>query len=78
MDLTAETLAAEIGVPLAGIGDVMWGRAAIPADLDLRLAKFSGPSDGFWLNVQADHDLLEQRRALESELARIRPLNRVA
>lgn len=78
MDISSEALASELGVPAARVDDVVAGRAAMTADLDLRLARFFGLSDGFWLNVQADHDLLEQRRALEGELARIQPLNRVA
>lgn len=78
MDVSAEALALEIGVPAERVGDILAGRAAITADIDLRFARFFGLSDGFWLNVQADHDLLEQRRALEAELARIRPVNRVA
>jgi plasmid maintenance system antidote protein VapI len=39
----------------------------------LRLARYFGLSDGFWLGLQSDHDLLRQRRKIAAELQRIEP-----
>ena len=43
------------------------------ADTDLRLARYFGVSDGFFLGLQADHDLLRQRRKIAAALERIEP-----
>ena len=42
-------LAKEIGVPAQRIGEIVAGRRAISADTDLRLCRFFGLSEGFWL-----------------------------
>lgn len=66
-------LAKEIGVPPQRIGQIVLGRRAITADTDLRLCRFFGLSDGYWLRAQAAYDTELARRALEPELKRIRP-----
>ncbi|MEB3221465.1 MAG: HigA family addiction module antitoxin, partial [Candidatus Sericytochromatia bacterium] len=48
-------------------------RRGITADTALRLARYFGLSEGYWLNVQARYDLLVAREALAAELSRIRP-----
>jgi antitoxin HigA-1 len=45
----------------------------VTADLDLRLARYLGVSEGFFLGLQADHDLMEKRREIAAELAGIEP-----
>ncbi len=49
-------LAKEIGVPAQRIGEIVAGKRAITADTDLRLCRFFGLSDGWWLRVRADYD----------------------
>jgi antitoxin HigA-1 len=49
-------LAKEIGVPPQRIGDVVAGKRAITADTDLRLWRFFGLSNGYWLRAQVAHD----------------------
>jgi addiction module HigA family antidote len=49
-------LAKEINVPAQRIGEIVAGRRAITADTDLRLCRFFGLSDGWWLRLQADYD----------------------
>lgn len=49
----------------------MLGKRAITADTALRLSAFFGTSEGFWLGLQADHDLEEARRGMERELLRV-------
>ena len=73
MGLTQNGLARAIGVPPRRINEVVLGKRAVTADTDLRLARYFGLSDGFWLGLQSDHDLLRQRRKIAAELARIEP-----
>ncbi|MDR2212993.1 MAG: HigA family addiction module antidote protein [Pseudomonadales bacterium] len=65
-------LAKEIGVPAQRIGEIVAGRRGITADTDLRLCKFFGLSDGYWLRGQARFDTETAKDALADELARIR------
>lgn len=71
-------LAKEIGVPAQRIGQIVLGRRSITADTDLRLCRFFGLSDGYWLRVQAAYDTDLARRRLEPELRRIRPWHAAA
>jgi len=73
MGLTQNGLARAIGVPPRRINEIVPGKRAVTADTDLRLARYFGLSDGFWLGLQSDHDLLRQRRKIAAELARIEP-----
>ena len=73
MVLTQNGLARAIGVPPRRINEIVPGKRAVTADTDLRLARYFGLSDGFWLGLQSDHDLLRQRRKIAAELARIEP-----
>lgn len=49
------------------------GQHSITADTDLRLARYFNMSEGFWLGVQADYDLMQHRRRIAAELAQITP-----
>ena len=62
-------LAKEIDVPAQRIGEILAGRRAITADTDLRLCRFFGLSDGWWLRLQADCDT----EVAKASLATIRP-----
>jgi addiction module HigA family antidote len=66
-------LAKEIGVPAQRIGDIVAGKRAITADTDLRLCRFFGLSNGYWLRAQAAHDTEVAERSLGPVLARIKP-----
>lgn len=78
MGLSQYRLAKEIGVPAQRIGQIVLGRRAITADTDLRLCRFFGLTDGYWLRAQEAYDLEVTRRKLAPELRRIRPLNQAA
>ena len=73
MGLTQNGLARAIGVPPRRINEIVLGKRAVTADTDLRLARYFGLSEGFWLGVQADFDLMERRREIEADLAAIVP-----
>lgn len=59
------------GIDLRRLSDLMEGRVAVDADIDLRLARYLGMSEGFFLGLQADYDLEEARRANGPELEKI-------
>jgi addiction module HigA family antidote len=65
-------LAKEIGVPAQRIGDIVKGNRAITADTDLRLCRFFGLSNGYWLRAQAAHDTEVAERTLGAKLGKIR------
>ena len=73
MGVTKYRLAKEIGVPAQRIGEIVAGRRAITADTDLRLCRFFGLSNGYWLRAQAAHDTEVAEEALADQLAHIRP-----
>ncbi len=73
LDMSKYRLAKEIGVPAQRIGEIIAGRRGITADTDLRLCRFFGLSDGWWLRLQADYDTQITRSALAKTLAKIKP-----
>lgn len=73
MKITKYRLAKEIGVPAQRIGEIVKGKRAITPDTDLRLCRFFGLSDGYWLRVQANYDLKLTRAALRDSLLKIEP-----
>lgn len=73
MGISQYRLAKEIGVPAQRIGQIVLGRRSITADTDLRLCKFFGLSDGYWLRAQAAYDTEVARHKLGPELERIKP-----
>ena len=73
MGITQYRLAKEIGVPAQRIGDIVMGKRAITADTDLRLCRFFGLSNGYWLRAQAAHDTEVAERELGASLNGIRP-----
>lgn len=74
MGITRYRLAKDIGVAAQRIGDIVAGKRAISADTDLRLCRYFGLSDGYWLRGQARYDTECARDALGPALARIQPL----
>ena len=73
MALSQNALARAIRVPPRRINEIVLGQRAVTADTDLRLARYFGMSEGFFLGLQADHDLRARKREMESELAAIKP-----
>lgn len=71
-------LAKEIGVPAQRIGQIVLGRRAITADTDLRLCKFFGLSDGYWLRAQEAYDLEIARDKIGDQLRCIKSWNQAA
>ena len=70
LGLTQYRLAKSLHVPARRINEIVHGKRAISADTALRLARFFGTSELFWLNLQATYDLDVERDRLGSRLAR--------
>ncbi len=60
-------------MPAQRIGDIVAGKRAITADTDLRLCRFFGLSNGYWLRAQAAYDTDVAARRLGSQLGAIKP-----
>jgi antitoxin HigA-1 len=73
MAISKYRLAKEIGVPAQRIGEIVAGRRAITADTDLRLCRFFGLSDGWWLRGQVRYDMERARDTMAATLDKIRP-----
>ena len=73
MGLTQYRVAKEIGVPAQRIGEIVAGRRAITADTDLRLCRFFGLSNGYWLRAQAAYETEVATKKLVGALQRIKP-----
>lgn len=73
MGLSQSALARAIRVPPRRINEIVLGKRAVTADTDLRLARCFGLSEGVFLGLQSDYDLMERRRQIAPELQSINP-----
>ena len=71
LGLSKYRLAKDIGVPAQRIGGIVAGKRAVTADTDLRLCRYFGLSDGWWLRGQANYDTAIARESMGEVLARI-------
>ena len=77
MGITQYRLAKEIGVPAQRISEIVAGRRSITADTDLRLCRFFGLSEGYWLRGQVRYDTECAKDGLAAILSKIRPWTEV-
>jgi addiction module HigA family antidote len=73
LGLSEAALADALAVDVGRIQAVVAGDARMDGELDLRLARYFRMSEGFFLGLQIDYELLEAKRALNGELDRILP-----
>ena len=78
MGLSQYRLAKEIDVPAQRISEIVSGKRSITADTDLRLCRFFGLSNGYWLRAQAAHDTEVAERTLGPSLKKIKPRSEYA
>ena len=64
MGLSQTALARAIGVPPRRINEIVLGKRAVTADTDLRLARYFRMSEGFFLGLQTDYELMQRRREI--------------
>ena len=73
MGITQYRLAKEIGVSQRRIGEIVAGARSVTADTGLRLSRFFGLPDSFWIGLQADYDTAMTKDALAATLRKIKP-----
>ncbi|MGQ0543247.1 MAG: HigA family addiction module antitoxin [Blastocatellia bacterium] len=66
-------LAKEIGVPQRRIGEIVAGTRSVMPDTGLRLSRFFGMSENFWMGLQLDYDAAKAKDSMAKTLARIKP-----
>jgi len=74
LGVTQHHLAVSIGVPPRRINEIVHGKRRVTADTSLRLARYFGTTDRFWLNLQTRFDLEVEKDHLGASLEAIRPL----
>jgi antitoxin HigA-1 len=73
MGLSQNAVARAIHVSPRRVNEIVLGKRSITADTDLRLTRYFGLSEGYFMGLQTDHDLLEQKRKLGAVLQAILP-----
>jgi addiction module HigA family antidote len=71
LEISQNALARAMGVPPRRINEIVLGKRGISADTALRLAAALGPSERFWLGLQADYDLEQAHRVLGKAIDRM-------
>ncbi|WP_134321828.1 HigA family addiction module antitoxin [Cumulibacter soli] len=72
--ITQNKLAVSIGVPPRRINEIVHGKRGITADTAIRLARYFGTSEEFWMNLQSNYELRIERPALRERVDAIEPL----
>ena len=75
LGVTQHHVAVSIGVPPRRINEIVHGKRRITADTSLRLARYFGTSDRFWINLQSRFDLEVERDEIGPLLDAITPLS---
>ena len=73
LGLSQTALAVAVRVPPRRINEIVLGKRAVTADTDLRLTRYFSLTPGFFLGLQADHDLMARRREIGADLEAIKP-----
>jgi len=68
MEISQYRLAKDIGVPARRINEIVHGKRAISADTALRLSRYFGMSERFWINLQTRYDIEVQKDKLKDRL----------
>jgi len=68
LDISQYRLAKDISVPARRINEIVHGKRSITADTALRLSRYFGLSDRFWLNLQGRYDLELEKDKLEGRI----------
>lgn len=78
LNITAYRLSKDIFIPQTRISEILKGRRRVSADTALRLAKYFGTTAKFWLGLQDDYDIEEERRKNGGEFDEIKSSNSAA
>jgi len=77
MNISQNALAKVLGIPQNRLSDIINGKRGVSADTDLRLCKYFGLTDGFFIGMQMDFERIAAKRKLQKELKKIVPLKAV-
>lgn len=72
--ITQNKLAVSIGVPPRRINEIVHRKRGITADTAIRLARYFGTSEEFWMNLQSNYELRLEHRVINDKVALITPL----
>jgi len=72
LEITAYRLSKDLKIPQTRISEIVKGNRRITADTALRLSKYFGNSAKFWLGIQNDYDIEEEKENKEKELSEIK------
>ena len=75
LDITAYKLAKDIGVPTSRVLEILHGKRKVTADTSLRLAKYFGLTDKYFLDIQNDIDIRQLKEEQKEELDKIIPFS---
>jgi len=76
LEMSQYALARALHVPPRRINEIVHGKRAVTADTDLRLCRFFGLSEGWWLRLQADYHIAQAKERMSDVLNAIEPLPR--
>ena len=74
LDISANSLADNLRLPFSSIQQIIQGKAPMTADVDLRLCRYFGLSDGYFLRLHYAYELMEAKRTLGDILSQIVPI----
>jgi addiction module HigA family antidote len=74
LEISAYRLAKDLYIPQTRVSEILKGNRRITADTAIRLSRYFGNSERFWLGLQDDYDLEEERMAKSAEFAQIKTL----
>lgn len=77
LGLSLDRLAKETGLPSCRLADIVAGKLTITVDTDLRLCRYLGLSDGWWLRGQASYDTAIARQTTSSAMPETLPATRI-
>ena len=78
LDVTPYRLAKQLHVATSSILDIIHGRRRVSVDMALKLSRFFGTSERFWLNIQNEIDIRNRRDDLSKDLDAIHPIAHTA
>ena len=74
LGISAYRLANDIGVPVSRIQDILHDRRKVTADTSIRLGRYFGVSERYFLNLQSDIDIRNTKAAIGDDVMKIRPI----
>ena len=76
LEISQNALAKALGIPQNRLSDIINGKRGISADTDLRLCKYFGLTDGYFIGMQMDFERIAAKRKIQNELEKIVPLKK--